>query len=69
MDTGTTVRLPPQPPAQPVVATPAKHPCNPHTPPPQAYILTSSALVLLMIPALALFYGGFVGERMAISTM
>ena len=34
-----------------------------------AWVLTSSALVLLMTPALALFYGGFVGERMAISTM
>jgi len=33
------------------------------------YVLVSAALVLLMTPALALFYGGFVGERMAISTM
>ena len=33
------------------------------------FVLISAALVLLMTPALALFYGGFVGERMAISTM
>ena len=29
-----------------------------------SWTLTSAALVLLMTPALALFYGGFVGERM-----
>ena len=33
------------------------------------FVLLSAALVLLMTPALALFYGGFVGEKMAISTM
>jgi Amt family ammonium transporter len=34
-----------------------------------AYVLTCASLVLLMTPALALFYGGFVGPNMAISTM
>ncbi len=34
-----------------------------------SWTLTSAALVLLMTPALALFYGGFVGERMTVNTM
>ena len=34
-----------------------------------AWVLASAALVLLMTPALAIFYGGLVGERMIITTM
>jgi Amt family ammonium transporter len=34
-----------------------------------SWVLTSTALVLLMTPALALFYGGFVGEKMVVNTM
>jgi Amt family ammonium transporter len=34
-----------------------------------AWVLTSAALVLLMTPALAIFYGGLVGEKMIITTM
>lgn len=34
-----------------------------------AWVLTSSALVFLMTPALALFFGGFVGTRMVTNTM
>ncbi|MBK0296564.1 ammonium transporter, partial [Bacillus sp. S34] len=34
-----------------------------------AWILTSSALVALMIPALALFYGGMVSSRRILNMM
>ena len=34
-----------------------------------AWLLTSTALVLLMVPALALFYGGLVSQRAVVSTM
>ena len=34
-----------------------------------AFVLLSAALVVVMIPGLALFYGGFVSERMVLTTM
>ena len=34
-----------------------------------AWMLTSTALVLLMTPALAFFYGGLVGAKNALNTM
>jgi Amt family ammonium transporter len=34
-----------------------------------AWMLISTALVLFMVPGLALFYGGSVGEKNVIATM
>ena len=59
-------------------AAPAAAPAAPATPPDvkpvlntgdTAWMLVSSALVLLMIPGLALFYGGMVRQKNVLSTM
>jgi len=34
-----------------------------------AWVLVSASLVILMVPALALFYGGLVGPRAVVNTM
>jgi Amt family ammonium transporter len=34
-----------------------------------AWMLTSTALVLFMVPGLALFYGGLVGEKNVVAMM
>jgi Amt family ammonium transporter len=63
--------------AAPAAAAPAAAPAAPATPPDvkpvlntgdTAWMLVSSALVLLMIPGLALFYGGMVRQKNVLST-
>ena len=34
-----------------------------------AWVLTATALVFFMMPGLALFYGGLVGEKNVVATM
>ncbi len=75
-----TAATPAAAPAAPAAAetAPAATPAAPATPPDvkpvlntgdTAWMLVSSALVLLMIPGLALFYGGMVRQKNVLSTM
>ncbi|KAF0216532.1 MAG: ammonium transporter Amt [Geobacteraceae bacterium] len=66
---------PAETPAAPAAAAPAAEPEKPKNVDPvlntgdTAWMLVSSALVLLMIPGLALFYGGMVRQKNVLSTM
>jgi Amt family ammonium transporter len=53
-------------PAEAAVSPPAPDPLNTGD---QAWLLTSSALVLLMTPGLAFFYGGLVGRKNILSVL
>jgi ammonium transporter, Amt family len=64
----------PEAPAAAIVAAPAEAPKPKNVDPvlntgDTAWMLVSSALVLLMIPGLALFYGGMVRQKNVLSTM
>jgi Amt family ammonium transporter len=69
-----TVPAPTTPAAAPAIATPVAPATLPDVKPvlntgDTAWMLVSSALVLLMIPGLALFYGGMVRQKNVLSTM